>query len=184
MPISSTAPRTGSPCCARSWAPTNPELIAAGVFLSMPGAEAQNYHTDGVHLNLRNHAPPHAVNVFVPLVDLIPPGSASNGPTEFCKGTHVLGRDAWVKERCVNPAPRMGTAILFDYRLGHRGMGNKSDEPRPTLYLTYTNKPGWTDKDNFSRARFKKLRACRRCRRAGAPRRAAASRRFFFSRRN
>ena len=134
-----------------------PELIAAGVFLSMPGAEAQNYHTDGVHLNLRNHAPPHAVNVFVPLVDLIPPGSASNGPTEFCKGTHVLGRDAWVKERCVNPAPRAGTAILFDYRLGHRGMGNKSDEPRPTLYLTYTNKPGWTDKDNFSRARFKKL---------------------------
>ena len=96
-------------------------------------------------------------NVFVPLVDLIPPGSASNGPTEFCKGTHVLGRDAWVKERCVNPAPRKGTAILFDYRLGHRGMGNKSDEPRPTLYLTYTNKPGWTDKDNFSRARFKKL---------------------------
>ena len=38
-----------------------PELIAAGVFLSMPGAEAQNYHTDGVHLNLRNHAPPPAV---------------------------------------------------------------------------------------------------------------------------
>ena len=35
-----------------------PELIAAGVFLSMPGAEAQNYHMDGVHLNLRNHAPP------------------------------------------------------------------------------------------------------------------------------
>ena len=57
----------------------------------------------------------------------------------------------------MNPAPRSGTAILFDYRLGHRGMGNKSDEPRPTLYLTYTNKPGWTDKDNFSRARFKKL---------------------------
>ena len=46
---------------------------------------------------------------------------------------------------------------LFDNRLGHRGMGNKADEPRPTLYLTYTNKPGWTDKDNFSRARFKKL---------------------------
>jgi hypothetical protein len=134
-----------------------PELIASGVFLSLPGAEAQTYHTDGVHLNLRQHAAPHAVNVFVPLVDLVPPGSQSNGPTEFCEGTHVLGRDAWVKERCVNPAPKAGTAILFDYRLGHRGMGNKSDAARPTLYLTYTNKPGWTDKDNFSRARFKKL---------------------------
>lgn len=132
------------------------ELIAAGVFMSLPGAESQDYHTDGVHLDKRKHALPHAVNVFVPLVDLTL-GARSNGPTEFTLGSHVLGDDAWDAAKSWLPAPKAGTAIVFDYRVGHRGMGNKSDEPRPTLYLTYTNKPGWTDKDNFSRARFKKL---------------------------
>lgn len=110
-----------------------------------------------MHLDLRRHAKPHAVNVFVPLVDLTPPSPRSNGPTEFCLGSQILGKDAWVKDKCEAFAPKAGTAILFDYRVGHRGLANKSDAPRPTLYLTYTNKPGWTDKSNFSKARFQKL---------------------------
>jgi len=44
------------------------DLIASGVFLALPGAETQTYHTDGVHLEKKRHAAPHAVNVFVPLV--------------------------------------------------------------------------------------------------------------------
>ena len=101
-------------------------------------------------------APLHAVNVFVPLVDLTL-GARSNGPTEFTLGSHVLGDDAWDAAKSWLPAPKAGTAIVFDYRVGHRGMGNKSDEPRPTLYLTYTNKPGWSDKDNFHKGRYRKL---------------------------
>ena len=131
-------------------------LIAAGIFMSLPGAESQDYHTDGVHLDKRRHALPHAVNVFVPLVDLTL-GGRSNGPTEFTRGSHVLGNDAWDAAKSFSPAPAAGTAIVFDYRVGHRGMANKSDEPRPTLYLTYTNKPGWSDKDNFARGRYRKL---------------------------
>jgi len=85
----------------------------------------------------------------------------------------MLGNDAWDKARCVLPAVAAGTAILFDYRLGHRGMGNKSDAPRPTLYLTYTNKPGWKDRDNFAKGRYAKLGDLVPARPSRADRRAA-----------
>ena len=45
------------------------------------------WHSDGPHLNKdfeRRHLPPHAVNVFVPLVDV----TLSHGPTEFVPGSH------------------------------------------------------------------------------------------------
>ena len=63
-------------------------------------------------------------------------------------------------------------------------MGNKSDEPRPTPTWTYTNKPGWTDKDNAGkRSASAKLVGAKpsRAERAAARR---GNRRFFFSRRN
>jgi len=45
-----------------------------------------------------------------------------------------------------------GTPIIFDYRLGHRGLGNHSDECRPIVYLTYARKAKnqFRDTMNFS----------------------------------
>ena len=131
-------------------------LIHKGVFLSMPGAEHQNYHQDGPHLNSKIQLPCHAVNVFIPLVDL----SARNGPTEFCLGSHILGFEDYDKANVSLPQVQAGTPIIFDYRLGHRGLANSSTHCRPVLYCTYAaSKDGkeFRDSVNFSARRYHKI---------------------------
>ncbi len=129
-------------------------LVHKGAFLSLPGAETQIYHQDGVHLNKKIQKPCHAVNVFIPLVDL----DITNGPTEFCLGTHYLGYEHFARDMCDTPTPKAGTPLIFDYRLGHRGLGNSSPHSRPIVYLTYTPASSeFKDSVNFSRKRYKKL---------------------------
>ncbi|KAL7504745.1 hypothetical protein ACHAXN_002322 [Cyclotella atomus] len=89
-------------------------LVHKGCFLSMPGSEMQVYHQDGLHLHKKIQKPCHAVNVFIPLVDY----DMSNGPTEFCLGTHYLGYENFVKEMAYTPLVEAGTPVIFDYRLG------------------------------------------------------------------
>ena len=90
------------------------QLVHKGCFLSLPGSETQVYHQDGLHLNKKNRKPCHAVNVFIPLVDY----DMSNGPTEFCLGSHFLGYENFVKEMVYTPCVTAGTPVIFDYRLG------------------------------------------------------------------
>ena len=101
--------------------------------MSYPGSLAQDWHNDGPHLfpagaAFDAHCPPHAVNVFVPLVDL----TAELGPTELALGTHVKAEADRLQEwlasagaagACV-PLPKAGDALIFDWRLMHRGTSN------------------------------------------------------------
>mmetsp|Transcript_30071 Transcript_30071/g.89361 ORF Transcript_30071/g.89361 Transcript_30071/m.89361 type:complete len:951 (-) Transcript_30071:1405-4257(-) len=129
-------------------------LVHKGAFLSLPGSDIQVYHQDGVHLTTKRQLPCHAINVFIPLVDL----TRHNGPTEFCLGTHHLGYEGYDRAMIQTPTGPAGVPIIFDYRLGHRGMGNASDGPRPVMYLTYTSaKNEFRDSINFSRKRYRKL---------------------------
>jgi hypothetical protein len=131
-------------------------LIHKGMFLSLPGAEPQEYHQDGPHLNTQYQKPCHAVNVFVPLVDL----SMRSGPTEFCLGSHILGQEEYDKEFLETPLVPAGTPIIFDYRLGHLGLGNSSDACRPILYCTYAaaaDGKEFRDSVNFSRKRYHRI---------------------------
>ena len=126
----------------------------ANAFFISTLAETQVYHQDGVHLNKKHQKPCHAINVFVPLVDL----TLRNGPTEFCIGTHYLGFEDYNKGLVDIPCPVMGTPVIFDYRLGHRGLGNNSSAPRPIVYLTYTKaSKEFRDAVNFSSKRYRKL---------------------------
>ena len=124
--------------------------------MSLPGAESQVYHQDGVHLNQKVHKPCYAINVFIPLVDY----NHANGPTEFCLGSHYLGHENFVKENAYIPIVKAGTPVIFDYRLGHRGLRNFSDAVRPVVYLTYSSVSSgkeFRDSVNFSRKRYRKL---------------------------
>ena len=124
----------------------------SGVMLSLPGSETQPWHSDGPHLNHQEHDLPHCVNVFVPLVHI----TAQNGGTEMVPETHLLG--AYEDESCESRTvqAKSGTCILFDYRLRHRGLGNRtSDVPRPLMYLTYCQ-PHYRDDANFSSGRYMK----------------------------
>ena len=133
-------------------------LIHKGCFLSMPDAEVQVYHQDGVHLTTQTQRPCHAINVFVPLVDL----TSRNGPTEFCLGSHILGNEGFDKDFLETPKPKAGTPVIFDYRLGHRGLGNSSHKCRPIVYCTYARGAGnggkeFRDKENFSKRRYHQI---------------------------
>ena len=129
-------------------------LAHKGAFLSMPDSDTQVYHQDGVHLTTKCQRPCHAINVFIPLIDL----EEKNGPTEFCIGTHYLGYESYFKDMVDIPLPVAGCPVIFDYRLGHRGLGNSSKEARPIVYLTYTSaKKEFRDSVNFSTKRYRKL---------------------------
>ncbi|KAG7370712.1 phytanoyl-CoA dioxygenase family protein [Nitzschia inconspicua] len=131
-------------------------LIHKGCFLSLPGAGAQVYHQDGVHLNNQSQQPCHAINVFIPLVDL----QSKNGPTEFVLGSHVLGHDGYDRDFLETPKPVAGTPVIFDYRLGHRGLANSSHSSRPIVYCTYARAADgkeFRDQVNFSRRRYHKI---------------------------
>ena len=131
-------------------------LIHKGAFMSLPGAGAQVYHQDGVHLTTQTQRPCHAINVFVPLVDL----HSRNGPTEFVLGSHVLGHDGYDRDFLETPKPKAGTPVVFDYRLGHRGMANSSQDCRPIVYCTYaraSDGKAFRDSVNFSRKRYHKI---------------------------
>jgi hypothetical protein len=131
-------------------------LIHKGIFLSLPGSARQDYHQDGVHLTTQYQKPCHAINVFVPLVDLTP----KLGPTEFCLGSHILDNEAWDRDFCETPLVAAGTPVIFDYRLGHNGLANTSDTSRPILYCTYAaaaDGKEFKDSVNFSRKRYHKI---------------------------
>lgn len=131
-------------------------LIHKGCFLSMSGSAPQEYHQDGVHLTTQTQKPCHAINVFIPLVDLI----SRNGPTEFCLGSHILGLEGYDRDYVYTPAPKAGNPVIFDYRLGHRGLGNSSTGVRPIVYVTYARAvegKEFRDSVNFSRKRYHKI---------------------------
>lgn len=131
-------------------------LIHKGMFLSLPGAEQQVYHQDGPHLTTQYQKPCHAINVFIPLIDL----KLDNGPTEFCLGSHILGQEDWDCECVDTPLVSAGTPVIFDYRLGHNGLKNSSDVCRPIVYCTYAAKADgkeFRDSVNFSSRRYHKI---------------------------
>lgn len=90
------------------------QLVHFGCMLSFPGSVTQPWHSDGPHIRSGGSpsfvAPPHALNVFVPLVDL----STANGATEYVPGSQF---DFDVKNAPCTPTPKAGAALLFDYRL-------------------------------------------------------------------
>jgi ectoine hydroxylase-related dioxygenase (phytanoyl-CoA dioxygenase family) len=54
--------------------------------LSSDQSAKQKYHSDGIHLDSKEHQPCNAVNVFFYLIDI----PVKNGGTEFYMGSHKL----------------------------------------------------------------------------------------------
>lgn len=127
------------------------QLLYAGVMWGMPIGERNNnteescsschqkWHADGGHhfspdqLPEGLTLPPHCINVFYPLVDL----TEDNGPTEFRIGSHRRddAKSSKVEFPLLCPA---GSAVLFDYRIQHRGRANvlESSTPNPSTTLS------------------------------------------------
>ena len=117
------------------------EVDYVGAVCSLPGAAMQNWHADGEDEGL--------YTLFAPLVDI----TVENGGTEFRPGSQ---NDEDTQSRSVVPKPRVGDVILFDYRVLHRGLANRSQHPRSILYAVLA-RPGKQDRHNFPKACLSEL---------------------------
>mmetsp|Transcript_24192 Transcript_24192/g.34665 ORF Transcript_24192/g.34665 Transcript_24192/m.34665 type:complete len:332 (-) Transcript_24192:166-1161(-) len=117
------------------------------IVVAEPGACEQSWHADGGHLTLGRHLPCHCLNVFLPLVDI----TEELGPTELRPGSHYLTRNLApmmlaakarkeLRSPCL-PLLSAGDALIFDYRILHRGKENMSTTTnRPILVITLAKK--------------------------------------------
>ena len=131
-------------------------LKYSGLIASFPGSTNQPWHGDGPHLFGRKmQCPIHAVNLFIPLTDI----SDELGPTEFLPESHLLSNameaDAQIKYSnkntagSIKPLLKRGDLLFYDYRLVHRGTGNKHpNQTRLMFYMLYT-KPWFNENINF-----------------------------------
>ena len=146
----------------------------SGVVSSEPGSPAQYWHTDSPH-EAPAHLPAHALNVLVALHDV----PLSMGPTECARGSHVLtnhlsnpslvvdeliyqhavtspealvrNTEASVPECCASPMDA-GSCLVFDDRMLHRGLANRSDKTRHVAYFSYRRK-GYSVNTHFESQR-------------------------------
>lgn len=137
------------------------KLVYAGLILSFPGSADQPWHRDGTALFADNEfpigqaLPPYALNIFIPLDDV----TSDVGPTEFCVGSHIREKAIEVMKEIetgneagttiIGPLLKMGDALIYDYRVCHRGTKNVAKKKtRPMLYLMYS-RPWFYEHINF-----------------------------------
>ena len=142
------------------------KLVYAGLILSFPGSSDQPWHRDGTALftddefPLDQSLPPYALNVFIPLDDV----TSDVGPTEFCVGSHYRKKAIEVMKHIANgnesraniigPLLKTGDALIYDYRVCHRGTQNLAKKKtRPMLYLMYS-RPWFFEHINFGDERL------------------------------
>ena len=134
------------------------EFTAA--LLARNGCALQDPHADGAHPRETASAstsdgasaplllPPHALQLFLPLCEM----DVAAGPTEFWPTSH---RPEFAPFASLLPSLPLeatpGDAILFDFRVVHRGTVNVARQWRPILYQSCTT--SWFQDDfNFPAA--------------------------------
>jgi len=131
--------------------------VAVSVVYSYPGAKNQEWHADGRHLDREcdvdgvGESPPYALCVFMPLIDL----NHEVGFTQFfCKSHKTskligFGEASHELNASFDGVLNAGQAVMYDYRLLHRGMANNSlDTIRPVLQFLYTT-PAYRETKNY-----------------------------------
>ncbi|EGD78147.1 hypothetical protein PTSG_09023 [Salpingoeca rosetta] len=132
-------------------------VFQTSVVYSRPGAEEQTWHADGPHVGRTadwtgcGHEAPYALCVFVPLVQFSP----ELGFTQFWPGSHKydgllgFGPVCPLIECAVDGLVDLGAALVYDYRLIHRGMPNTSESSeRPMLQFLY-HRPTYKEARNY-----------------------------------
>lgn len=123
-------------------------LGAFTAVISLPGAGKQTLHKDTRALfpaTQWQHALPNfCIQMIVPLVAL----DTVVGTTRVYKGSHTLPLEQAEALGGQDPIVPLGSCLLTDYRLGHHGLGNRSDLVRPILTIIF-NRPWFRDYINY-----------------------------------
>ena len=136
------------------------EIDTFSAVTSLGGAPTSHWHNDvpSVYKHTMmwpTMLPAQGVVVVVPLVEL----NATTGPTEFYMGSHVnMGGNQFWTDRDETPLTRqlalsakLGSVVVFDMRLRHRGTANRGVRPRPILYVGIVH-DWYFDRVNFKDA--------------------------------
>lgn len=128
---------------------------AFGMLWVDPGAPPQRSHRDGGLLfpesGVDRILPPSAITVAIPLVDV----DAEWAPTGVAPGSHRLEPGSSARELVPLELER-GSVAIWDFRVLHAGLANKTDRARPALYFTVC-RPFWVDHMNFRKNARAKL---------------------------
>ena len=115
-----------------------------GSVVSMSKSNNQHVHYDHPRLfldadleSLGGNLPPYAIHLFIPLVEV----NENNGRTRIWPGSHHLPsskKDLLIKKgKSVESDLNVGDCLILDYRTLHAGIGNKSSQIRPLIYVIY-----------------------------------------------
>lgn len=129
------------------------ELDSMGVLVSLPGAPDQTRHSDALLFGDQGTdclLPPFAFAFVLPLV----PMDEISGTTAFWRGSHRKPR----MEGNADFAPMVqpGSALLWDFRVQHRGLANRSGGPRPVLFSVLC-RDWWRETVALEAVRYEKL---------------------------
>ena len=127
---------------------TGYKLCFSGLIVASPNSDAQGWHQDGPSLFNNSNLPPHCLNVLIPLCDV----SSSNGATEFRIGSQHCDAETSLNQSISQPELSQGSALLFDYRVWHRGGANTTTKDRIIAYWTFS-KPWFVDPSNHRSVR-------------------------------
>ena len=133
-------------------------IINVSLVIATPGAPTQGWHVDGCHVNVQQYVPCHCLNVFIALHDI---PNILYGPTQIRPGTHIHTRKLvpfLLAAKCRNtlqipitPLLHAGDALIFDYRILHRGLANQqTNNNKQRQQLQKDNLPSGTGDSSSS----------------------------------
>jgi ectoine hydroxylase-related dioxygenase (phytanoyl-CoA dioxygenase family) len=114
-------------------------LAALSAVASFPGAPDQHLHRDATMLfgpdNSADHdLPTYSITMLVPLIDF----TRETGCTRVWPGSQrIAGREEGLAVGSLDPEVKVGSVLITDGRVLHRGAANRSDRLRPLFYATF-----------------------------------------------
>ena len=132
-------------------------IDSLGLLLSLPGAPDQRTHYDALlfpETDIDRLLPASAIAVAVPLVTM----DGTTGSTAFQRGSHRHPKPGIAPDFA--PTVPVGSVLLWDYRILHHGLANRSDRPRPVLFSALT-RPWWHESRMADAAYYEKLAVTR-----------------------
>ena len=129
-------------------------LEAYGAIVALSGAAAQHFHRDSPLLfnsAISAILPAYAVRLALPLVEM----NELHGTTAIWPGSHRW-TDLKTDLAPQYPVVPIGSCLLWDFRLCHRGSENRSAEHRPMVHATYARR-WYHDPVNFEKKTLQRL---------------------------
>lgn len=114
-------------------------LQAMSAVASFPGAPDQHLHRDATQLfgkdnEIDKDLPAYSMTMLVPLIDF----TRETGCTRVWPGSHrISGREAGLAVGSLDPEVKVGSVLISDGRVLHRGAANRSNRLRPLFYCTF-----------------------------------------------